>query len=210
MLYLDSADRVGLAPLLASGLFAGITTNPLILHRAGLSAADLPDLVSWARDHGCRRFFAQATGTTLEELRESAHGIIALGEDVVVKLVSTPLGLTLARRLASERHDVLVTAAYHPSQMLLATAAGARFIAPYVRRATEAGRDGIALVRLMAQLGNEGSPRILAASLGGVDQVVEAMTAGAHDATLSIAVATAMLHDELTLTATAEFEEFAR
>ena len=37
MLYLDSADRAQLAPLLATGLFAGVTTNPTILHRAGLA-----------------------------------------------------------------------------------------------------------------------------------------------------------------------------
>src|SRR5699024_8975699 len=44
MLYLDSADTDELIPMLATGLFSGVTTNPAILDRAGRSVADLPEL----------------------------------------------------------------------------------------------------------------------------------------------------------------------
>ncbi|WP_336716580.1 transaldolase family protein [Arthrobacter sp. USHLN218] len=205
MLYLDSADRDQLAPLLATGLFEGVTTNPLILQRAGLGPADLPDLVQWSRGQGCRRFFAQATGASLAEIRASAAAVAALGDDVVVKLVCTLEGLTVAKELTAAGRKVLITAVYHPAQMLPAVAAGAHFIAPYIGRATDAGRDGLALVRAMAQVA-DGTPRILAASLRSVDQLAEAAAAGAHDATLSTEIANALLDDGLTRSAAAEFE----
>lgn len=208
MLYIDSADRAHIAPLLATGLFAGVTTNPTILDRAGLTAADLPDLAAWARDHGAARFFAQATGGSVDAQRASAAAIAGLGDDVVVKVVATPDGLTVARELADAGREVLVTAVYHPAQQLLAEAAGAAFIAPYVGRATAQGRDGVELVRRMAAV-SAGATRILAASLRTADGVVDVFAAGAHDATLAPAVADEMLRDELTLGAAHDFETLA-
>ncbi|MCC2028318.1 hypothetical protein KEC56_02035 [Microbacterium sp. YMB-B2] len=204
MLYIDSADRDQLAPLLDTGLFSGVTTNPTILDRSGLSAADLPALAAWLRDRGVRRFYAQATGETVEEVRATAARIADLGDDVVIKLVSTAPGLTVARELTDAGRYVLVTAVYHPTQALLAAAAGAQEIAPYVGRTSESGRDGIALVAQIARSAPD--VRILAASLRSADQVAEVAAAGAHDLTLAPAVARALFEDELTLAASAEFE----
>ena len=204
MLYIDSADRDQLAPLLASGLFAGVTTNPAILDRAGLTADDLPALAAWLRDRGVSRFYAQATGTTTEELGASAQRIAELGDDVVIKLVATAPALTVARELTAAGREVLVTAVYHPAQALLAEAAGAQEIAPYVGRTSENGRDGIALVAAIVR--SAPRVRILAASLRSPDQVAAVAAAGAHDLTLAPTVALALFEDELTLAATAEFE----
>lgn len=205
MLYLDSADRAQLAPLLATGLFSGVTTNPTILHRAGLGSADLPGLLAWVREHGVTRFYAQATGRTVDELRESAARITELGIDVVTKFVATGPALTVAKEQSDAGRQVLVTAVYHPSQALLAAAAGAHEIAPYVGRTTEQGRDGIALVSAVARIAP--GARVLAASLRSPDQVAEVSAAGAHDLTVSTTVASALLEDSLTLTAADEFED---
>lgn len=204
MLYLDSADRDLLAPLLATGLFAGVTTNPSILDRAGLAAADLPALKSWLDGRGVTRFYAQATGATAGELRATAADVLALGGGVVVKLVATDAGLTVAKELVDAGHEVLVTAVYHPAQALLAAAAGAQEIAPYVGRASERGRDGIALVAGIANLAPR--VRIVAASLRSPDQAAAAAAAGAHDLTVSTALALDLLGDALTVEATEEFE----
>ena len=205
MLYIDSADRDQLEPLLATGLFAGVTTNPAILSRSGLTAAELPALADWLRARGVTRFYAQATGTTVAELRETARRIADLGDDVVIKLVATTAGLTVARELTHAGREVLITAVYHPAQALLAAAAGAQEIAPYVGRASENGRDGVALVADIVR----GAPsvRVLAASLRSPDQVAAVAAAGAHDLTLAPAVAQALFTDTLTLAASAEFEE---
>lgn len=204
MIYLDSADRDRLAPLLATGLFAGVTTNPSILHRAGLTAADLPSFAEWLRSNGVTRFYAQASGMTVADLRASARDIAGLGDDVVIKLVATEPALTVARELTDAGREVLITAVYHPTQALLAAAAGAQEIAPYVGRASESGRDGVSLVAEIARCAP--NVRILAASLRSVDLVAEVAAAGAHDVTISTAIAKELFEDVLTQAAVAEFE----
>lgn len=205
MLYLDSADTTELASLLATGLFAGVTTNPTILDRAGRSIADLPELFALTSEHG-GTFFAQATGADVAELRAASAAIVAISERIVVKLPATEAGLTVAKELTSAGTEVLVTAVYHPSQMLLAAAAGAQFIAPYVGRSTDSGFDGIELVRQMAAMNAPGSPRILAASLRDVEIVSRVAQAGAHDLTMNTSVARALFEHDLTTRAVAEFE----
>ncbi|MTV24837.1 transaldolase [Nitriliruptoraceae bacterium ZYF776] len=211
MLFLDSAVRDDVAPLLATGLFDGVTTNPKVLDQAGVRAEDVPAFYAWAREQGAGTVFVQATGRDVVELRRTSAAILELGDAVRVKLVATTAGLTVARELADAGHEVLVTAVYHPAQGLAAMAAGARYLAPYVGRAGDAGRDGTALVaqlaRIVAAAGSD--LRILAASLRGADAVADASAAGAHDVTISVPVARELLDDTLTHVAADEFERLA-
>ncbi|GAA1700407.1 fructose-6-phosphate aldolase [Microbacterium sediminicola] len=209
MLYIDSADRERLAPLLRTGLFAGVTTNPLILSRAGLTSADLPELHAWLVSQGCTRFYAQATGATLSHVRENAAAVAALGADIVIKLMANREGFTVARELAAEGREVLITGVYHPSQMLLSHAAGAHEIAPYVGRASEHGRDGLDLVAQMARMSAHSDVRILAASIRSVDQIAQLAAVGADDLTISTDLAEQLFDDALTGAAAADFETIA-
>lgn len=209
MLYLDSANATSISRMLSTGVFHGVTTNPLVLAKAGLGSADLAGLVELSRDCGAVTFFAQATGTTVDEVRRSAAGIAEIGADVVVKVVCTEVGLTVATELATQGVSTLITAVYHPAQMALASAAGAAFVAPYLGRADDAGRSSIALVHDCVAIAGNGGPRVLAASMRSVDHVAAALVAGAHDVTVGDVVALALLSDDLTVAAADEFERIA-
>lgn len=209
MLYIDSADRSELAALLSTGLFAGVTTNPKILAASDVHLADIAGLVDWVHENGGKRVFAQAVGLDEASLRASARALVEL--PVTVKLVCTLPGLTVARELADEGHQVLLTAVYHPGQMLLAEAAGAAFVAPYVGRSDDQGRDGIGMVRMMSQLlGRRPAgvpvPRVVAASLRSPDQVAALAVAGADDFAISPLLARQMADEQLTCAAAEEFD----
>ena len=80
-LYLDTADRAVAEPLLATGLFAGLTTNPTILARAGLTADDAPAVHRWARAAGAREVFFQSWGEDRDTPRVSRSAVqLLLGE----------------------------------------------------------------------------------------------------------------------------------
>lgn len=213
MLYLDTAVRDDLEPLLATGLFRGVTTNPKILAQAGLGWRDLPDFHAWCRSRGAELVFMQATGLTVDELRRTARELLAIDDTVRVKLVCTAAGLQVTRELADEGHEVLVTAVHAAAQGLAAAAAGARFIAPYVGRVDDTGADGVAMVealcRVIAASEGAGSLRVLAASLRTPEALARVTAAGAHDLTFSADVARALLADERTVAATEEFERLA-
>ena len=61
-LYADSADLTTVIPLLEEGLVHGVTMNPTIIDRDGLTTADLPHLHDELQRAGAREIFMQATG----------------------------------------------------------------------------------------------------------------------------------------------------
>jgi transaldolase len=206
-LYLDSADTSALGPLLATGLFRGVTTNPLILQRAGVRLDAVPGLVTWLLDRGAGEVFVQTTAHDADAVEREGHALRALSDRLVVKVPATTAGLTATRRLAGAGVPVLVTAVYHPRQAVLAAAAGARWIAPYVGRMSDAGRDGHEQVaQMVAVLAGSGT-RVLAASIRSADDVVRLAAAGAHAVTTGTEVAREMFAEPMTDAAVAQFDE---
>lgn len=205
-LYVDSADADAVPPLLATGLFAGITTNPTILARSELGQDDLPDVYEWATAAGARTVFMQALGTDRDQLLDSGRGLRSIGDRVAVKVPATRAGASAARALADEGTSVLLTAVYHAAQALLAEAAGSHFIAPYVGRMTDNGRDGIAEAVRMRTILADGSTRVLAASLRSIDDIAALSAGGVQDFAIPVLLCEELLADPLTVEAAANFE----
>lgn len=79
-LYLDTADQTAWAEWMPSGVFYGITTNPLLAARAGLiyDQINWHDMVQNAADAGAQEFHAQVIGTETDALR-FAENLYAYG-----------------------------------------------------------------------------------------------------------------------------------
>jgi TalC/MipB family fructose-6-phosphate aldolase len=205
-LYIDSADRAHVEELLAVGVFTGVTTNPTILERAGVPQDSQPEIYRWAAAAGAQEIFFQARGDDESTLVRAGVALAALGPRVIVKLPATRAGIAATAELASRGLRTLVTAVYHPAQALLARAAGAAFIAPYVGRMTDQGRDGLLNSAKMAQTLEGSDCRVIAASLRSLDDVAALAAAGVPDFTLSAPLCDALLADDLTVAAAQAFE----
>jgi TalC/MipB family fructose-6-phosphate aldolase len=211
-LYLDTADRAAAEDLLATGLFAGLTTNPTILQRAGLGVAAAPAIYRWATAAGAREVFFQAWGEDSATLLDRGLALRELGPEVVVKLVASRAGATACAALAARGVPTLLTAVYAPGQALVAAAAGATYIAPYLGRLDDAGRDGLAEVTAMQEvLSATASPtKILLASIRDVAGMVALARVGVDCFTMGPAVAESFFDDELTAAAVVTFEDAVR
>lgn len=208
--FIDSADRATVTRLLATDLFGGVTTNPMILDKAGLGSSDIPDYVKWATDAGARLVFAQSWGTSVGELVDRGLGIRALGENVVVKVPASRDGIEAAAVL-SKGGRVLVTAAYAATQVLPVIASGATYIAPFVGRMIASGGDGIGEVLAMqAALDASGAPlEILAGSLRTPEQILALAQGGVQNMTFGPDVWEMFFGDKLTAASVAQFEALA-
>lgn len=208
--YVDSADRSAAERMLATGLFAGLTTNPAILAKAGLGTADVPDVVRWAVDAGAPRVFAQVHGDTADELVARGERWRALSERVVIKVAYSEAALAAARRLAGGG-EVLVTGVHQAWQVLPAMASGATFVAPFVARMDAAGRDGLAEVEAMtaAVAATGASLQVLAGSVRTPDQILRLARAGVRHITFGPAVWEQFFGDDVTREAVAAFEQLA-
>ena len=106
----------------------------------------------------------------------------------------------------------LLTAVYDPGQALVAAAAGATYIAPYLRRLDAAGRDGMGDVLAMHELlAGTGSPtKVLLASIPDVPAMVTLARRGVDCFTMAPAIAERFFADELTAEAVTMFEDAVR
>jgi transaldolase len=128
---------------------------------------------------------------------------------VVVKLVASRAGSAACAELAAHDVPTLLTAVYAPSQAIVAAAAGATYIAPYLGKLQDAGRDGIADVIAMHEiLTAAGSQtRVLLASIRDVTAIVSLARRGIQHFTMAPSVADQLFADELTADAARIFEE---
>jgi transaldolase len=210
-LYLDTADRAAAESLLATGLFAGVTTNPTILQRAALSVSDIPGIYEWAVGAGAREVFFQAWGEDTATLIERGQRLRDLGGEVVVKLVASRAGASACAELAARGIPTLLTAVYAPSQAIVAAAAGATYIAPYLGKLQDAGRDAkadvIAMHEILAATGSR--TKVLLASIRDVPGIIALARHGIGHFTMGPAVADQFFADELTADAVRIFEDAA-
>jgi TalC/MipB family fructose-6-phosphate aldolase len=211
-LYLDTADRSLAEDLLGTGLFAGVTTNPTILQRSSLGVADIPDIYQWATAAGAQEVFFQAWGEDAATLVERGQGLRARGPEVVVKLVASRAGSAACAELASRGVPTLLTAVYAPGQAIVAAAAGATYVAPYLGRLHDSGRDGLADVTAMHELlaATGSTTKVLLASIRDVPSMVTLARRGVDCFTMGPEVAEQFFVDELTAAAVQSFEDAVR
>ena len=212
-LYLDTADTNAWDDLMPTGLFAGITTNPLLAARAGLDYPNIAwaDLAARARDLGATEFYAQVHGPA-ESYVDWAGKLYDVGKaagiETVVKipLVEDAIRATPAIRSLGGR--VLMTACYDAKQMIVAKALGADFIAPYFGRMMEAGMDAEADLAAMLTMNQNSAKRceILVASLRSAAQMVTLASQGHDHFTIAPAVAQDLLTSAQSIEAFNAFE----
>lgn len=211
-LFIDSADKALVAPLLGTGLFAGVTTNPTLLVRAGVTIKDLPAFVGWAREAGAATVFVQAWGTSTEDYLSCAVDLRKRCGDVDVKVPATPAGVAAARFLEAAGTRTLLTGIYNHVQVIPAIAAGVQHLAPYLGRMTDAGRDGLGEITKMQTIIERtgAATRILVASIRTPGDLATLAAAGVRDFTIAPRLWWEMLAEPLTDAAVAVFDEDAR
>jgi transaldolase len=213
-LYLDSADPEQWRQWLPLGVFHGVTTNPLLLERAGQRCTfeNLARLGGQAFDLGAREIHLQAWGEDADRLVACGRKLATLAPQVAVKVPATEAGLVAARRLIDEDIPVTLTAVYNAGQVLAAAALGCAYAAPYLGRLDDLGRDGTAEVIAMQEMlqNTAAATRLLAASLRSWDKVVELAYEGLDTFTFAPGVAEGLVDDPDTEDAAEAFEAAAR
>jgi len=212
-IFLDSGRIEDYARYLPLGMVWGVTTNPIILERAGhpCTYQSIKDLAMAAFSLGANEFMAQAWGGDVGSLVEHGLQIASIDPRVVVKVPVTAAGLEAATVLRAQGVRICTTAVYASHQVVSSVAVAAEYAAPYLGRMTEAGKDGMAQVAAMQSIlgGMNSKTRLLVASVRSADQVGELAARGCTTFTLSAEVMQELVSDPLTLEATSKFEEAA-
>ncbi len=198
-LFLDTANIEHIRHGVKLGVVTGVTTNPSLVSKEG--KVDYKRLV--------KEICSIVPGpVSTEVLSQDASGMVAeareiasWAENVAVKIPATIQGVEATSILAREGIKVNFTLCFSVNQALLAAAAGAAFVSPFVGRLDDIGEDGMGLVREIVQIYRsypEIKTEVIAASLRHPRHCVEAAKAGAHIATVPYSVLMQMVQHPLT------------
>lgn len=206
-IFLDTADYKEIEDRYETGLIAGITTNPTLVRKSGVSYYDF--ITRLSNDFKFESISAEVDGNNADEMIINADRYIAIGSEVTIKLPLTKEGLIACKALTEQGVKTNVTLCFSVAQAALATLSGATYISPFVGRLNDNSFSGVELVRAISGLYNvQGcKTKILAASLRDVHHVSRCFAYGASVATLPTKVFDKMYDHVLTDAGLAIFEE---
>ena len=187
-LYLDSADITELRACLPHPVIHGVTTNPTLLKRAGVSRAALPDLLAELLSLGAKQVQAQVQSADVAGMLADADALLRLfGKgQLVIKIPATRAGFQAGAQLSARGVPVTYTAVYAAEQAHFAGQLGAAYAAPYLGRLQDAGLDGLALIGQMQRLvaASGASTRLLVASVRSRDAYLSLLDLGVGSITI--------------------------
>jgi len=182
-LFLDTANLTEVQEATELGVISGVTTNPSLVAKEGMTMEDIIDKITAINDGPVS---AEVIATTADKMLEEAKVLAKIADNVVVKIPMTTEGLKATAKLTELGIKTNVTLVFSVNQALLAALAGATYVSPFVGRLDDIDFDGIALVRDIAQLFDKHGfkTQIIAASIRHSLHVSQAALAGAHVATI--------------------------
>jgi transaldolase len=145
-IWLDSSDIDYISKNSNLGILQGITTNPTIL---SLSKICPEDLIKYLLKTQEGLIAVQVLSDDLNEMYKEAKNLSSISERIFVKIPATQNGIRTIYALKQEGISSLATAIFEPRQALLAFKAGASYLAPYLGRIADAGKDPIQVLTEM-------------------------------------------------------------
>ena len=143
-LFVDSADLADIETIASWGVLSGVTTNPTLLGKVEGEADDIYRRVcELVNGPVSAEVVAESRGDMVEDGRRLA----AIHPNIVVKLPMGAEALAATTTLAEDDIRVNMTLCFTAPQALLAAAAGAGFVSPFVGRFDDIGQDGLEVLR---------------------------------------------------------------
>ena len=196
-IFVDTADLKEIEELASWGVIDGVTTNPTLVAKTGLS---FKDIVNKIFDLVDGPISLEAVSTKAEDIVEEARELSRIHKNVVVKIPMNEEGLKAVKQLSREGVKTNVTLVFSANQALLAAKAGATYVSPFVGRLDDIGHDGMQVVRDIVQIfrNYDIKTKVIVASVRHPLHVIEAARIGADIATVPPQVIRKMIKHSLT------------
>lgn len=205
-LFVDTADLAEIEAIAGWGVLSGVTTNPTLLAQVPGDPDDIYRRVCELVDGPVS---AEVVEVETDAMVTEGRRLAAIHGNIVVKLPMCAEALTATSRLAADDIRVNMTLCFSATQALLAAAAGAAFVSPFLGRFDDIGHDGVECLRDVVEVlaASPYDTEVIAASIRTPVHVVEAARMGSDIATIPPKVFRQMLTHPLT---TAGIETFTR
>ena len=173
--FIDTANLNDIAEAEALGVLDGVTTNPSLMAKEGITGAEnilnhykkICDIVEGDVS-------AEVIATDYEGMVKQGEELAALHPQIVVKLPMIADGVKACKYFSDKGIKTNVTLVFSVGQALLAAKAGATYVSPFLGRLDDISTDGLHLIKEIRQVYDNYSfkTQILSASVRNTMHVI--------------------------------------
>ncbi len=199
--FIDTADIDEIKQAAALGILDGVTTNPSLMAKAGITGD------AKVREHYrkiCRiaggHVSAEVITTGYENMVKEGMELAKIDPLIVVKIPMTPDGIKAIVELTSKNIKTNCTLVFSAGQALLAAKAGATYVSPFIGRLDDISSGGLNLIREIREIYDnyQFKTQILAASIRHTMHIVECARTGADVITAPLSAIEGLFKHPLT------------
>lgn len=196
-LFLDTASYKEIEIAHKWGVISGVTTNPTL---AAKENENFYTLLKKICNLVPGPISAEVLSQTSSEMVKEGLELAKIAPNVVIKIPVCSAGLTATKELSAAGIKVNMTLVFTLNQALLAAAAGAAYVSPFLGRLDDIGENGIEMLeQLIIAFNNyQIGTKIIAASIRHPVHVCQAALLGTDIATVPFSVLQKMIEHPLT------------
>ena len=206
--FIDTANLDQIKEAQALGVLDGVTTNPSLMAKEGITgAANIINHYKAICEIVDGDVSAEVIATDYEGMVREGEELAALHPQIVVKLPVIADGIKACKYFSDKGIKTNVTLVFSAGQALLAAKAGATYMSPFIGRLDDISTDGLGLISEIRQIyDNYGfETQILAASVRHTMHIMDCAKIGADVMTGPLSAIKGLLKHPLTDIGLAQF-----
>ena len=199
--FIDTANLDQIREAHELGILDGVTTNPSLMAKEGISGTDnVMKHYKAICDITSGDVSAEVIATDFEGMVREGEMLADIADNIVVKVPMIKEGVRAISYFANKGIATNCTLVFSAGQAILAAKAGATYVSPFVGRIDDISWGGIELIRDIAEIyAIQGyDTAILAASIRNSKHIVEAALNGADVVTCPLSSILGLLKHPLT------------
>jgi len=199
--FIDTANLDQIKEAAALGVLDGVTTNPSLMAKEGISGEQniLDHYVAICHEVD-GPVSAEVISTNFDGMVEEGERLAELHENIVVKIPMIKDGVKALKYFSSKGIPTNCTLVFSAGQALLAAKAGATYVSPFIGRLDDVSTDGLQLIEQIRLIYDNYlyDTQILAASVRHTMHVMKCAELGADVMTGPLSSITGLLNHPLT------------
>ncbi len=199
--FIDTANLDQIKEAQALGILDGVTTNPSLMAKEGITgAANIINHYKAICDIVDGDVSAEVISTDFDGMIKEGEALAALNPQIVVKLPMIKDGIKACKYFSDKGIKTNVTLVFSAGQALLAAKAGATYVSPFIGRLDDISTDGLNLIAEIRQIYDNYmfETEILAASVRHTMHIIDCAKLGADVMTGPLSAIEGLLKHPLT------------
>ena len=206
--FIDTANLNEIREAQELGILDGVTTNPSLMAKEGISGKDnvfkhykaICDIVDGDVS-------AEVIATDYKGIIDEGEELITIDPKIVVKVPMIKDGIKAIKYFSQKGIRTNCTLVFSAGQALLAAKAGATYVSPFIGRLDDISQDGMELIAQIVGIyrNYDYQTEVLAASVRHTMHLINCAEVGADVVTCPLNVITGLLNHPLTDSGLAKF-----